>query len=381
MPVRRVYRSTDTGAPVMSGSVGALATLLDTILVNGYATQAISSMTSSGTTVTVTLAAAHGWLKTAKVTIAGANQTEYNGEFSVTVTGLNTFTYTALSAPSASPATTSTSLTAKIAGSGWSIAYTGTNVRSYLQGTTLGAGSVKHMFVDDTGTVNARFNGFEAQTSATMAGTGDFPTIASQVVGGMYMVKSDAASTAARGWIAITTSSSISLFIDSLASQGSSGSWYFFGDVVPYLSTDAYGTLIMGATSSSYSSNQGHVTGGVASTQSGKYLCRSYTAIGGSMAAGTIGDTSRGATNIGTGGLTYPAPVDGGLYMSPLEVNDYTSANPSLRGLIPGIWNPLHSKPLVHNDTFSGAGALAGKIFQVFNIYSSAQAFIEISDT
>ena len=382
MPVRRVYRSTDTGAPVLSGSVGSLTTLLDTILVNGYATQAISSMTSVGTTVTVTLAANHGWLKTAKVTIAGANQTAYNGEFSVTVTGLNTFTYTALSAPSASPATTSTSLTAKIAGSGWSIAFTGTNVRSYLQGATLGSGSTKYMFVDDTGTVTARFNGFEAQTSATMAGTGDFPTIATQQVGGLYLIKSDTASTAARGWIAIATSSSISLFIDSSSNDGANGGWFFFGDIGSYLASDGYACFIQGSTSTSYASNTGSSVGSVSGTQGGKYICRSFLQTGGSLAAGVVSDTNRGSTSLGGGGIVYPS-FDGGLYLAPLETCETqpSASNYGLRGLIPGIWNPLHNKPFAHLDTINGAGALAGKVFQAFRFYSSAEVLIEISDT
>ncbi len=381
MPVRRVYRSTDTGAPVLSGSAGALTTLLDAILVNGYATQAISSMTSSSTTVTVTLASAHGWLKTAKVTIAGATETAYNGEFSVTVTGLNTFTYTALTTPSASPATTSTSLTAKIAGSGWTTAFTGTNVRSYLQGATLGAGATKYMFVDDTGTVTARFNGFESQTSATMAGTGDFPTTAQQS-GGLYFVKSDTASTAARGWMAIATSSSIAIFLDSSATQGASGNWYFFGDVAPYLASDSYACFIQGNTTTTVPSNNGHVTGGISSTQAGKYMCRGFLQSGTSLAVGSISDANRGASNMGSGGIVYPS-FDGGLYIAPVETCETqpSTSNYGLRGLISGVWNPLHNKPFVHGDTINGAGALAGKVFQAFNFYTSAQALFEISDT
>lgn len=67
---------------------------------------AVDSMTSSGTTVTVTCRYPHGLLPGATVTVSGCTETAYNGTFAVVTapTGL-TFTYTALTTPSASPAT------------------------------------------------------------------------------------------------------------------------------------------------------------------------------------------------------------------------------------------------------------------------------------
>lgn len=60
--------------------------------------------TSSGTTVTATVTS-HGYATGQKVTVAGANETAYNGTFRIVSTGTNTFTYTAASTPSATPAT------------------------------------------------------------------------------------------------------------------------------------------------------------------------------------------------------------------------------------------------------------------------------------
>ena len=68
----------------------------------------IASLTSSGTTVTVNTTVPHGYTSGDTVVISGANQSEYNGSFSITVVDTDTFTYTAASAPSASPATGST---------------------------------------------------------------------------------------------------------------------------------------------------------------------------------------------------------------------------------------------------------------------------------
>jgi phage tail sheath protein FI len=67
-------------------------------------TQAVSSIALSTSTATVTTASAHGFTTGQSVTIAGANQTEYNGTFTITVTGASTFTYTVTGTP-ATPAT------------------------------------------------------------------------------------------------------------------------------------------------------------------------------------------------------------------------------------------------------------------------------------
>lgn len=55
---------------------------------------AVTSITSSSTTATVTTTSAHCLDDGAYVTIAGANQSEYNGSYQITVTSSTTFTYT-----------------------------------------------------------------------------------------------------------------------------------------------------------------------------------------------------------------------------------------------------------------------------------------------
>lgn len=68
-------------------------------------TISVSSITRSGQTATVTTASDHNLASNVPVTIAGAVETEYNGSnIEITVTGLDTFTYTVSGTPS-SPAT------------------------------------------------------------------------------------------------------------------------------------------------------------------------------------------------------------------------------------------------------------------------------------
>lgn len=54
----------------------------------------VTSITSSGTTATVTMAAPHGLKTGMSVIVAGFTPTGYNGTYNIVVTGLSTFTYT-----------------------------------------------------------------------------------------------------------------------------------------------------------------------------------------------------------------------------------------------------------------------------------------------
>ena len=72
--------------------------------------ETISSITYSGTTATVTTAAAHGYYTGDQVRIAGATPTQYDGVFNISVSGTNTFTYTMASAPTSNAAGTMTAV-------------------------------------------------------------------------------------------------------------------------------------------------------------------------------------------------------------------------------------------------------------------------------
>jgi hypothetical protein len=66
--------------------------------------QTISTITRGGSgnlTATVTTAAPHGLASTNRVSISGATEANYNGTYSITVTGASTFTYTMATAPAA----------------------------------------------------------------------------------------------------------------------------------------------------------------------------------------------------------------------------------------------------------------------------------------
>ncbi len=80
------------------------------------ATKSVSSMTRSGSTVTVVTSTSHGYVTGEYVLIAGASPSAYNGGWKITVTNATTFTFDIGTATPSSPATgTITSARAKAA--------------------------------------------------------------------------------------------------------------------------------------------------------------------------------------------------------------------------------------------------------------------------
>ena len=118
----------------------------------------------------------------------------------------------------------------------------------------------------------------------------------------------------------------------------------------------------------------------------GHYVARPYTQIGSSLPVGKFSDHIRnnGAANMGISGSTYPSPISGALQLAPVWISEGVgSAVSGARGLLPGVWNPLHSYPLADGDTFSGTGALAGRTFEAVCVQTvgTHQCFMETSDT
>jgi hypothetical protein len=103
------FTYTMTGTPGTSPATGAV--IFQTV---GTGIAAISSATRSGTTATITTTATHYLTTGQSVTISGATSdtTLWNGTFTITVTGANTFTYTMSGTPGTSPATGTMSLSA-----------------------------------------------------------------------------------------------------------------------------------------------------------------------------------------------------------------------------------------------------------------------------
>lgn len=367
----KVFRSSDYGAPTNSNVAGSLIGILDAVLVNGYGSQTVS-ITRNGGVATVTTPVAHGLKNDTFVTIAGANQTEYNGEFKITVTGSSSFSYTVTGTP-VTPATGT--ITAKVSSAGWTKPFSGTNLAGYKQG----AGSNgMYLRVNDAGTTTARIKACENMTdiNGTLA---DFPTDA-QANGGLYVGKSGSGTC---DWIAIASEKFIYLFTQTNQNTNYRGT-LFFGDIVSNKSGDAFNTMIIAGsnTSNYYNFDLFYLNSSLAQL-SNHYIARSHTQIGASLNNGktsTVNMANSSISMMGGQGISYPSPFDGALHLAPVLV---TEQSVGMRGTMPNLWCPLHARPFNHLDVIDGSGQFAGKKFIALSGgYSTEyQCLIDISNS
>jgi hypothetical protein len=100
----KIMHSIDFGAPAITNTVGDLTTALDVLLVKGYPTQSLTTLTYAAGVVSVAKTA-HGYAVNDLLTISGANEDGYNGNQTVaTVADADHFTYAVTTTP-ATPAT------------------------------------------------------------------------------------------------------------------------------------------------------------------------------------------------------------------------------------------------------------------------------------
>jgi hypothetical protein len=137
------------------GTTGAPLTLDFTLGTD----KTVTSITRASTTATVT-ATAHGFTTGDQINIRDADQTDYNGDFIVTVTGANTFTYTV----SGSPATPAT---------GTIIANNGPEVRDSYDGGLYAAGVFASQNYDNA----AEYIVLAGSDSATLYRQGQSPVV------------------------------------------------------------------------------------------------------------------------------------------------------------------------------------------------------------
>lgn len=259
------------------------------------------------------------------------------------------------------------------AAAGWSTAYTGTNKRAYLQGT---GSNGRYLRVDDTGTGNARVVGYEAMSDID-TGTGPWPT-AAQVSGGGYFRKSSTTDGTARPWLVAADAKRFYLWVGYNVAEGTglaanATPLYFFGDLLNTDGVDAYNTLLMCGESASSLPTSGTVNIGAVIT--GHYIPRNYAASAGALNVLKLSDMrALGATSgaMGVAGSTYPDPVTSGMILSAVSVMDL--ATKIHRGVMPGLYNPLHNLPGASGDTFTGYGGQSGRGFILLDTCNAGAA-------
>ena len=126
----KYFHSGMAGAPQISNAWGDLVNMLDAVLVNGFNLKAIDRLTFADGLATATVTTGHSYGQDQVVLIEGANEAAYNGQHRIVAITDTTFSY-AISGTPASPATTASSLSAKVAPLGWEIAFASTHKRAY----------------------------------------------------------------------------------------------------------------------------------------------------------------------------------------------------------------------------------------------------------
>lgn len=374
----KVYTSLQQGAPIINGVAGSLITALDAILVDGYGQVNVSSITRSGTTATVTTATAHGFSTGDVALIAGAAETEYNGEFVVTVTGATTFTYDVVGSPS-TPATGT--ITSKRAPAGFTKVFSGTNKAVYRSNDL---SSRRHYFrIVDDGTTSggareARLWGYETMSDVD-TGTGMYPTTG-QHPNGFFCQKSYTADSTGRNWVLITDGKTVYHFayIDSSVSSGditapgSSMNAFAFGDAIEFKPGDAYLSFVTGNSSSNqFSSTQycglfngaTSITASTPSTSQATIIAsRDFTGVAGArqmqIFASGLNSSIGASVNI-----SYPHQIDNGFYMVPALL---TQGSPALiRGRLPGFFEPLHGPCFPNTQIVENVQGYTGRKFMM----------------
>ncbi len=259
---------------------------------------------------------------------------------------------------------------------GWSKPFTGTNTAVFRQG----AGNQFYLDVNDNAALGgaianeANVRGYETMT-AVATGTGQFPTSA-QIAGGIFVRKSSTASGTARVWTVIADDRTFYLFVQT---ADTAGQWWCFGfgDFYSYLAgTDGYRTFIMGraVTGATAANERADVVTSTWNAVAGHYMARTYTGLGGAVAAGKSGDALVGATGVMAGLMTVPNTVDGRIWIAPVKLVETTAI--VVRGKMRGFYHWMHTAASFGDqDTVSGTGPYVGRTFLLFKTTGNAAAY------
>ena len=355
----RYYDSTMTGAPnTVNNTAGGLLSVLNACLDTGFNSVTLTSLAVSSHVATATKAN-HGFAALTDGTIrvypviriSGATPAELNGDWRLaSIPDADTFTF---ATPGISDQTASGTITAKRAPL-WStattscVAHTGTNKAAYRRVDPLATAMV--LRVDDTTTTYARVKGYEAMTDVN-TGSGAWPSAA------RYLYK--AANSTPVGWAVIGDARAVYVWTNSDDSWAES---LFFGDALSYKAGDAYHALLIAATASSSYGGNIRLLG----SADGADWCRNLAQVA------TVGAAryshGKSGNYLGYEGNAWPAAADSGFHAWPVEVWDDTTA---ARGLMPGLWNPLHTGQPPHGTLIDAIPQLPGRVLQVRQDYGA----------
>lgn len=354
------FDSSQVGAPVLSGSAGALRAVIKACLVDGFGAGAVATLTVSGGIATATYAGAHPFKVGYVAQFAGATPAGLNGnKVILSATG----TSVTFAAPGVPDGAATGTITSKAAPAGWQELFAGAlaDVIALKPSVVEATGCV--LRVDDTDTTNARVRAYEAMSDIS-TGVGMTP-LESQAAGGLWWPKSATADATARAWILVADARGFYLAVAPLNAERYT--LLFAGDIASLKSGDAYGYLLTGNQADqtyAWGAPDGCVGYSHRSARTGAYLVRSHTAIGQSTAVQRLGAHHNGSTAdvyAGTAGYsagTYPNGPNNGLMTGALEL-----FATGIRGTLPGLLHPVQDcgNAFATGAIVDGTNDLAGR--------------------
>lgn len=351
------------GAPVLSGTVGSLASAMAAFMVTGFGVRTASSCVVAGGIATITLSSdpENATLVDTVVLVSGvaAPMAALNGEQRVLAANSATLQF----ATSAADGTATGTITVKTAPAGWQSLFDGTlaNILALKPSVPEATGCV--LRIDDTGTINARVRAYESMSDIS-SGVGVTP-LESQCSGGLWWPKSGTANATARPWFMVADDRGMYLAV---SPQGTDRyTLIYAGDIASFKSGDAYGFAITGNQTDQTAATtvpDGCCGYSHRSARTGAYIVRAHTAIGQSIAAQRIGSHHNGGTAdvyAGTAGYSYGAYPNGpnnGLLTGALEL-----FGTGIRGTLPGLLHPVQDcgNAFASGAVVDGTDDLAGR--------------------
>lgn len=332
----KYFSSTMSGAPTLSGTAGALISVLDYCLKDGWGSITLTSLVVANNVATATYNSGHNFANYSGsvgpvITIAGATPSGLNGQWRINVTSSTQFTFVT---SGISDQTATGTITAKRSPLGWGKTHSGTNLAAYQAGT----GNNLYLRVDDTTTTYASMVGYESMSDVN-TGTNKFPGSTTYY----YALKSNSADGNARPWILIGNDRAFYLFVAENNSYTTSFGGTFFGDILTLrLAGDSYSTALIASTSNSSQSN--FPTLQIGSTITGHILARNYAQTIGATAflKTAFGYTlsSSSFANDSNYYASYTDPMNSGVIIIPVFILESTTNG--FRGKMPGIYAPFH---------------------------------------
>lgn len=223
------FANSMAGAPALSGSVGAMISVLDACLKDGFNLLTLDSLVVAGNVATCSKAA-HGYVVNQVVLVAGASPAGLNGEWVVTEVTSGAFKF---ATTGISDQTATGTITAKAAHCGWEKQFSGTNLAVYRSGDVLS--TRLPIKVDDT----------VGQYSSVLLAEG-FTDISTPVNSCVthYFKKSSTTDATARPWLLIADGKTFYLGVD----WNSNGTYDFvsFGDFASLVAGDGYCARLQG---------------------------------------------------------------------------------------------------------------------------------------